>query len=188
MKYLTTKNIIITLIIALIVWKRRQIWGLITGKPRWITIAEGEVGTSEIVGSQHNPRVVEYHSTTGGWGNDEVAWCSSFVNWVMKKAGHKPTGSAQAISWSRWGKKLDRPAYGAIAVFSYGGGKGHVGFIVGKKGDKLLILGGNQSNTVKVSSFGKSQIIAYVVPTGYDVPESAYDLKDGTAAAAGSTR
>jgi len=188
MKYLTTQNVVIALIIALIVWQRRRIIAFITGKPQWIAIAEAEIGVKEIVGSQHNPRVVEYHSTTGKWGNDEVAWCSSFVNWVMIKAGHKPTGSAQAISWAKWGKKLDKPAYGAIAVFSYGGGKGHVGFIVGKKGDKLLILGGNQSNQVKVSSFGTSQIIAYVVPTEYDVPAKAYELKDGTADAAGSTR
>jgi uncharacterized protein (TIGR02594 family) len=179
MKYLTTQNIVIAIVVILAYVKRKAILALITGKPNWIVIAEAEKGTDEIVGSQHNPRVVEYHSTTGKWDNDEVAWCSSFVNWVMIKAGHKPTGSAQAISWAKWGKKLDRPAYGAIAVFSYGGGKGHVGFVIGKKGDKLLILGGNQSNTVKVSSFGTSQIIAYVVPSDYTPPASAYDLKEG---------
>ena len=186
MKYLTTQNVVIALIVAVCVWQRRRIIAFLTGKPIWVAIAEAEQGTDEIGGSKHNPQIIAYHATTGGFKTDEVHWCSSFVNWVMTKAGYTGTGSATAISWAKWGKKLDKPAYGAIAVFSYGGGKGHVGFIVGKRGEKLLILGGNQSDTVKVSSFGTSQIIAYVVPPDYNPPDSAYNLKDGTGEAAGT--
>lgn len=146
------------------------------GKPSWITVAEGENGTAEIEGSKHNPRVIEYHSTTGKFKDDETPWCSSFVNWVMGKAGQTKTGSAAAMSWASYGKKLDKPAYGCIVVFSYGGGKGHVGFVVGKQGSKLQVLGGNQGNMVKVSAFGTSQVAAYVVPSDYSVPAAAYNL------------
>jgi uncharacterized protein (TIGR02594 family) len=149
-------------------------------KPNWMQTAENELGVKEIVGSGHNPRVLEYHATTGGFKTDEVPWCASFVNWVMKTSGNGGTGSAAAMSWKNYGTDAGRPGYGAIAVFSYGGGKGHVGFVVGKQGNKVLILGGNQSNMVKISSFGTSKIVAYVYPSGYDVPEAAFTFGESS--------
>ena len=148
-------------------------------RPRWIPIAEGEVGVKEIAGDEDNPRVIEYHATTGGFSDDETPWCSSFVNWVMIQAGYSGTDSAQAISWANWGKQLDRPAYGAIAVIRWNDPPdtaGHVGFVVGQDGSNLQLLGGNQSDQVKVSSYGTDKIIAYVVPSDYDVPDQDYDL------------
>jgi uncharacterized protein (TIGR02594 family) len=145
-------------------------------KPAWISVAEAEVGTQEVVGRQHNPRIIEYHATTGRFSDDETPWCASFVNWVLRQAGQSGTGSALAMSFASYGTQLERPAYGSIAVISYGGGKGHVGFVVGSQGSRLLILGGNQSNGVNVKSFGTGQIVAYVVPSGYQVPASAFQL------------
>lgn len=147
------------------------------GKPSWLSIAEAEMGQKELKGDgKHNDRIVEYHSTTGGWKNDEVPWCASFVNWVYKKAGITPTGSAAAMSFANWGTNVGRPAYGALAVFSYGGGKGHVGWVVGTQGDKILVLGGNQSDSVKISAFSKSKVVAYAVPPGHELPAEAYNL------------
>ena len=121
---------------------------------------------------------MEYHATTGITNNDETPWCSSFVNWVMKKAGQGGTDSAMAISWKKYGKDVGKAAYGAIAVIDWDGPgpgwKGHVGFIVGKKGNSLLILGGNQSNAVNIKTFGTSKIVAYVFPSNYEVPANAY--------------
>jgi uncharacterized protein (TIGR02594 family) len=166
------------------------------GKPNWITIAQAEIGMKEKKGSEHNPRIVEYHSTTGNAKDDETAWCSSFVNWVMKKAGHVGTNSAAAVSWAKWGKKLTKPAYGAIAVIDWDGPgpgwKGHVGFVVGMSGGQIQLLGGNQSDQVKVSPFGTGKVIAYVVPSQYEVPDGAYSLTDygagGVASDMASTR
>lgn len=146
------------------------------GKPNWLQIAENEIGVKEIKGAKHNDRVLEYHQTTGKFGTDEVPWCASFVNWVHKQAGISSTGSALAMSYKNWGKKVDKPAYGAVAVFSHGGGKGHVGFVVGKQGSNILVLGGNQSNQVKISSYSTGKIVAYCFPNDYDVPASAYSL------------
>lgn len=145
-------------------------------KPSWISVAEGENGVKEIEGSKHNPRVIEYHATTGKFKDDETPWCSSFANWVMKQAGQPVTGSAAALSWAKYGKKIDKPAYGAIAVFDYGGGKGHVGFVVGIDGKKIQVLGGNQGNMVKVSSFGVGSVKAYVVPSDWEVPQGNYTM------------
>lgn len=146
------------------------------GTPAWISVAQAEVGTQELAGSRHNPRIIEYHATTGRFSDDETPWCASFVNWVLRQAGQTGTGSAAAMSFASYGTRLDGPAYGSIAVISYGGGKGHVGFVVGRQGDRLLILGGNQSNGVNVKAFGTRQIAAYVVPPGYEVPAAAFQL------------
>ncbi len=145
-------------------------------KPAWITTAEGELGTAEIVGAKHNPRVIEYHATTGKFKDDETPWCSSFANWVMKQSGQPGTGSAMASSWAKYGKAIDKPAYGSVVVFDHGGGKGHVGFVVGMAGGKLQVLGGNQSNQVKVSNFGTSEVKAYRVPTDWAVPAGNYTM------------
>ncbi len=157
-------------------------------KPNWVRIAEGEIGQKEIKGAQHNPRIVEYHgTTTGKFKDDETPWCSSFVNWVMQKAGQGGTNSAQAISWARWGKKVDKPAYGAIAVISYGGGKGHVGFVVGKQGSSLLLLGGNQSDAVNVKPFGTGKIIAYVYPANFQIPDNFFTFGEAEGDFGGET-
>jgi hypothetical protein len=50
-----------------------------------------------------------------------------------------------------------------------------VGFVVGRDGDKLQILGGNQSDAVTVSKFSTSQIVAYVMPNDWKDPD--YNLQ-----------
>lgn len=134
--------------------------------PRWLDIARGEIGVKEIAGSRDNQRVVEYHSTTGGFGNDEVPWCSSFVNWTMKEAGIKGTNSAMARSWLNWGKATE-PRVGAVAVFSRGSNpsQGHVGIYLGTEGNNIKVLGGNQSDQVKISYFPKSSLLGLRWPS-----------------------
>ncbi|MCE7936996.1 hypothetical protein DCC79_00305 [bacterium] len=150
-----------------------------TSEPPWISVARAEIGMKEIKGEKHNPRIVEYLKTTGSWWSaDETPWCSGFVNWVMAKAGYAGTGSAKAVSWLDWGTTVDQPALGAIGVISYGGGKGHVGFVVGKQGGNVLLLGGNQSDEVKISTFAADRFSVFAFPNGYVVPTSAFSLRD----------
>lgn len=160
-------------------------------KPRWIQIAEREIGVREIAGRQHTPRILEYfQATTYRASTDETPWCSAFANWVMRQAGYTGTNSARAIDWANWGLKLSRPAYGAIGVIDWDGDgpgwKGHVGFVVGETGGRIEMLGGNQSDSVKVSSFGRGNFIAFVVPIGYEVPATAYQLGSAGNVGAGS--
>jgi uncharacterized protein (TIGR02594 family) len=140
----------------------------------WLDVARGEIGQKEDRSKKtHNSRIVEYHgSTTGNFKNDETAWCSSFVNWVMEQAGpgKKGTDSARAISWKNYGTKADGPVVGSIAVIDYGNGKGHVGFVVGRSGDNVVLLGGNQKNQVMERAYPKSAITEYRLPPGYQPP------------------
>jgi uncharacterized protein (TIGR02594 family) len=151
-------------------------------KPDWINIAEGEIGQKEKAGADDNQRIIEYHATTGKSKDDETPWCSSFVNWVMKKAGQGGTNSAKAVTWAKWGQKVKNPSYGAIAVIDWDGPgprwKGHVGFVVGKQGAKILILGGNQRNAVNIRAYAESLIIAYVYPSNFKIPENYFTFGD----------
>ena len=134
----------------------------------WIAIAKKELGVLEIKGNIHNPRIIEYHSTTGKFKDDETAWCSSFVNWVMTQAGIKGTNSAAARSWKDWGQKLDKPAYGCIGVHIKPNGYGHVGFIVGKTENGYLVsLGGNQNDSVKHTAYSKNFFQYFAYPKEY---------------------
>jgi uncharacterized protein (TIGR02594 family) len=140
----------------------------------WLDVARNEIGQKEDRSKKtHNSRIVEYHSsTTGNFKNDETAWCSSFVNWVMEQAGpgKKGTDSARAISWKNYGTKADGPVLGSIAVIDNGNGTGHVGFVVGRSGDNVVLLGGNQKNQVMERAYPASAITEYRLPPGYQPP------------------
>ena len=143
----------------------------------WLNFALGELGQKEIQGKAHNERILEYHhSVKGNIGSDETPWCSSFVNWSMEKAGIAGTDSAKALSWMTWGKELPGPAVGSIAVLDWGNGKGHVGFVVGQSGDKIVVAGGNQHNEVRYSTYTRDQIASFRVPTDHQVKPGDYTL------------
>lgn len=135
------------------------------GGAPWMTIAEAEVGIHEnSLPGQQNKRILEYHACTSlHAGTDEVPWCSSFVNWVMKQAGYQGTNSALASSWITWGHEAAPPRAGAIMVIKRKGATSdqatgsstgnHVGFFVSSSGAHLRLLGGNQGDSVKYSNF-----------------------------------
>ena len=131
----------------------------------WMKIAEAEEGQSEIVGSEDNPRIVEYHqATTLKAKDDETAWCASFVCWVLQKAGYKSTRSAWARDYLDYGKYVKTPSYGCICVFKRNETSGHVGFYVGEDKDNILVLGGNQLNAVRTKWYKKSDLLGYRWP------------------------
>lgn len=56
------------------------------------------------------------------------------------------------------------PCRGAIAVLNYGGGKGHVAFLVGTCKGKYVLLGGNQSNSVCYKTVDKDKVTSFRLP------------------------
>jgi uncharacterized protein (TIGR02594 family) len=133
--------------------------------PAWMKIASNEQGTHEIRGRAANPRIVTYHATTTLRArSDETSWCSSFVNWCLQQSSIRGTNSAGAASWKKWGNAS--PArYGAVAVIFNAGVAhssltatgNHVAFLVEETKTHWVLLGGNQSNSVKVSRFPKAK-------------------------------
>lgn len=146
------------------------------GKKPWMKVAENEIGQQEIRGGE-NKRIIEYHATTTLKAKeDEIPWCSSFVNWCLRQVGFAGTGSAAAKSWLTWGDKIDTPEPGCICVIrrkqqghdlATGSSSGyHVAFWEKEENGRVFLLGGNQSDQVKISSFSLSgyEICGYRMP------------------------
>ena len=136
----------------------------------WLDIATGELGQHEVPGSGNNQRILAYHQAcTLRATSDEIPWCSAFVNWCLAQAGYPTTGLANARSWLNYGIELQQPVKGCIVVFSRGANPqaGHVGFVVDELGDYLRVLGGNQSDQVRLALYPKN----HVLPGGYRWPE-----------------
>jgi uncharacterized protein (TIGR02594 family) len=136
--------------------------------PEWIKIAYKERGQTEIPGPQENPRIVEYFATIGEKANyrDDVDdWASAFVEWSFNKAGIDGPKNDDPFAWLRWGEKVDHPRFGCVAVLSFSGLR-HVGFFFSDNGESILVLGGNQDDTVNVSRYSKSDVVGYRCPTG----------------------
>lgn len=146
---------------------------------KWLTVAKAEIGQQEIAGSQHNPRILEYHAeTTLNAKDDETAWCASFVGWCLRQAGLVGTRLAAARSYLTWGDALADPVPGAIAVLWRGsrdGWQGHVGFYVGEDpAGQMLLLGGNQANKVSVAPYSHDRLLNFRWPTGVPLPRPGY--------------
>jgi uncharacterized protein (TIGR02594 family) len=130
-----------------------------------MTIAEAEVGVHEdAIPGRQNQRIIEYHQATSLRATtDEVPWCSSFVNWVMKQAGYRGTNSALAKSWLDWGLAIESPRAGAVVVIKKKGAASdvatgsstgfHVAFFVSVSPAYIRLLGGNQGDQVRYSNF-----------------------------------
>jgi len=133
-------------------------------QPKYLTLAWGDLDVAEVSGPANNSKIVGYHGTTdGGESPDEVSWCSSFVNAMVTWAGVRGTNSKAARSWLAWGESCE-PQYGAVCVLwrvDPKGWKGHVGFLVGEDSEHVYLLGGNQSNRVRVSRYPKSRVLGY---------------------------
>jgi len=119
------------------------------GPESYLRWARGEMGEREVSGPGANPRVVEYFTATSLRAtSDEVAWCSAFANWSLRKGGVAGTNSASAMSFATWGIPCE-PCLGCVMVIPYPGGRGHVGFPVGHTAaNEIVLLGGNQSDSV----------------------------------------
>jgi uncharacterized protein (TIGR02594 family) len=135
------------------------------GNAPWLDIAVAELGVHEdSTPGKHHARIIEYHATTTLRSTtDETPWCSSFVNWVMKQAGIRGTGNALAKSWLDWGTALATPRPGAVTVIkrktsgldsATGSSTGfHVAFLISATPGHIRLLGGNQGDQVKYSTF-----------------------------------
>jgi len=134
-----------------------------------LEIAFSQYGIKEIKGEKDNPEILKYFNEIGYNGSvlkDETAWCSAFVNWVLKISDAPYSGKLNARSWLKIGMETDCPEKGDVVVFwrgSKNSWKGHVGFFINAIGDEVFVLGGNQNNQVKISSYPKERLLGYRV-------------------------
>lgn len=140
--------------------------------PIWLQHARLFLGSKEIVGPKHNDVVVGFWRVIGlKFTDDETPWCAGYVGAMLQHSGYPYLKSAWARDYLKYGVKLDAPAYGCIVVFERGSG-GHVGFVVGKTANgMLMVLGGNQSNAVTIAAFDPKRVLGYRWPGVYPFPE-----------------
>jgi uncharacterized protein (TIGR02594 family) len=100
---------------------------------------------------------------------------------VLRRAGGKGTQSRAARSFLEYGKKLDGPRVGAIAImYRKGLNNGHVGVVRGTDGlGNPIIVSGNHGPTVQQSVYPKAKVMAYVMPPTYVLEEMAAAARAG---------
>jgi len=135
--------------------------------PPYLEIAEDDIGVKERRGDRHHPRILQYHSNTGRWSRDEVAWCGSAMETWVIEAGLKGLGKPGALarSWMKWGIPVDVPMLGDVVVLkrrrrgsdAITGSRGgyHVGIYIRASKGRIRLLGGNQRNAVRYSYYSQ---------------------------------
>lgn len=140
----------------------------------WIEIGKKLINTKEIKGSQHNATIVQMWKDIkrGGIKDDETPWCAAMVGSCLEQAGIRSTRFESAKSYLDWGYAIHKPVLGCVVVYDRVGG-GHVGFCLGQdSAGNLQILGGNQDDQVKVSTFKKDRPAKYRWHTAFgELPE-----------------
>lgn len=135
----------------------------------WMAEIKRYNGLSEIVGVKHNSTVLKWledmpkfpPAAKAWWKDDEVPWCGLAVGHALGVAGRyviKDWYRAGAWADGTVMTRLDKPAYGAIAVKKRKGGN-HVFFIGGRNAKgQIMGWGGNQGNKVSCIPFNLSDI------------------------------
>lgn len=137
------------------------------------SMAQRFIGVKEVPGQSSNPLILGMLRLDMGWPEDDaVPWCSAFVNYIAWLLRLPRSKHLRARSWLMVGRAisdpLDAEAAFDVVVLQRGGVKlgpevldapGHVGFFAGVEGDRILVLGGNQGDSVSVASFPRRDLL-----------------------------
>ena len=135
--------------------------------------AQRWVGIKEVGGTVDNPMLMAMLKLDNDWpSHDEVPWCSAFANfvcWILRLPRSKDLRARSWLTVGRGVELADAEAAFDIVILKRGSGEqpgpevidapGHVGFYAGRFGDFIEVLGGNQSDTVKVSRYPVKRLL-----------------------------
>jgi uncharacterized protein (TIGR02594 family) len=100
-------------------------------------------------------------------------WCATFMNLVLAKVGYAGTNSDAAKSFTYYGHRISAPRIGAIAVLTRGKNGGHVGVVSGiDSNGNPIIISGNHGRRVGEGVYPRSRVIAYVMPSTRQAPNT----------------
>ena len=146
--------------------------------PPWMTVARAQFEEwKQSLKSETTPlgraRVVEYFKGIKNDANGTEPWCAAFIAYCLKKCDPPipatvPKSAGWAPNWLNWGNVSVPPGQlkipeGAIVTISPGGDTkniSHVGFCDSSDSNQVKLLGGNQSDTLKIDPFARSRIAA----------------------------
>lgn len=152
--------------------------------------AISELGVVEGKGSKNDPRVLEYHKAAGGFSQDSVPWCGSFIAWNLLQ-NHLPYNRAKASAAIYWatdfvtegnGIQLKKPIPGAIGVKKRVGGNHVFLFVrwIDRKAGVFEAIGGNQGGgkasghdgSVTLTKFNAADVFAWTWPKKTPIPSA----------------
>lgn len=141
-------------------------------EPKWLQSARKYLGQREVPGSQSNPWILGLWATIPWiWSTvtrkDDtlLPWCGAFVRLCLTEAGLTPPKAwYRASEYQRYGINTFTSVVGAIGVIK-NGKQWHVGFVVGRdNAGNIIMLGGNQNDSVKLSAFKQGAFVAFRWP------------------------
>ena len=151
-------------------------------------------------GNPGNPRILQCYevarqSYTCDNCGPEMYWCSAFVCWALEEAGLESKQTMGSQLWYDYGAEVDGwrsgdysllRKYDIVIFKAKDRDGGHIGFLheVTDNG-RVRILGGNQSNTVRISSYYWNDprpdegLYVRSIKRNWALPESANVRVDG---------
>jgi uncharacterized protein (TIGR02594 family) len=139
----------------------------------WVQLGLKKQGLSET--GKTKAELVAFLKSDGKTLGDpaKLPWCGDFVQTciaVTLPGEPVPSNPYWARNWNSFGQAIE-PTFGAVIVFARGSA-GHVAFLVGEStdGKAWIILGGNQSNRISVTSKAKADTIGTRWPRTADTP------------------
>jgi uncharacterized protein (TIGR02594 family) len=136
-------------------------------------LAQRFIGVKSVNGAASNAQVLAMlQLVTPTVNDDDVPWCSAFMNYIAWLLRLPRSKNLLARSWLSVGvtvgmdsaevgfdvvilkrKGPDEPGPENLTAF------GHVGLYAGREGDLLWVLGGNQNETVSITTFPVSRLL-----------------------------
>lgn len=150
-------------------------------EPTWISEARRWINLHESMSANGvNTNIAHMLETMGQyteedrawWHDDKTPWCGLFVGYCLGVCDRYVVKHwYRAADWNDVSMtKLDKPYYGCVVTFTRQGG-GHVGFVVGEDSrGNLLVLGGNQADSVCVAAFKRERATGYFWPSEHRGP------------------
>ncbi len=150
--------------------------------PPWMSEMHRKMGLHEV---RHNKSLIDWLKFGKYLGNPkDLPWCGDAVETCFAKTLPNeplPSNPFFAQNWAKFGKNVGSPIVGAVGVIRWSANSGHVGFVAGTSGSTVYMLGGNQSNEINITGFGRSKFMAFTWPKTYPVRQ--YPALKGVAAA-----
>ena len=136
-------------------------------------LAQRFVGIQEVSGNVANPQILAMLKLDNKWPKDDsVPWCAAFMNYIAWLLRLPRSKSLRARSWLLIGESIpiSEAKVGFDVVILKRGGlnqpgpevikaKGHVGWFAGVDGGHVILLGGNQSDTVSLAGYPKKRVL-----------------------------
>lgn len=149
--------------------------------PPHLKVAFSQLNIIEYLGEESNPEVEKYFQNmqTDLIADDEIPWCSAFVNWCLSQVRIQGTGLLTAKSYLNWSEEIVEPELGCVAVYDRGrhSWQGHVNFFLSKKYSYNIGIGGNTNNSVNIERRNIKDVVSYrKVPVLKDFQDIFYQL------------